>query len=380
MNKELSVASRKLWEEVFKEDTKEFLDYYYRYVADHNRIYAESEAGEMVSMLHMNPYRVRAGQKTAAVCYIVAVATKEKFRHQGRMRRLLQKALKDSYQNREPFAFLMPAKEAIYRPFGFCTVRWQDVLTLGDAFCTPQEEHAVSCRYAEEGQTEELAAFSQKILSEHCAVFAERDAAYFKRIQKEQEAVNGGILLLYRDEKLCGYCFTGQEDGTEIWELTDAGRSGASEEEKAADYADALRAVTEKFSGQGPIKISGLLPGAQIKGISRKEIAYRPVTMVRIVSLAAFAELLTADEETEMLLEVRDSFLTENNGYFRLCINREGGSLKELSGQELAKEKRQPAAVTVEELTEIFFGLRRKESLPLEQVHMLHPVFFNELV
>ena len=59
------VKARKLWEEVFEEDTAKFLDYYEIYVADHNQIFAEEEAGDVVSMVQLNPYRVHMGEEEA---------------------------------------------------------------------------------------------------------------------------------------------------------------------------------------------------------------------------------------------------------------------------------------------------------------------------
>ena len=88
-------ASRVLWEMVFEEDTQQFLDYYDAYVADHNKIYTDWENGQAVSMLHRNPYRICVGDIQADSSYIVAVATKEEYRHQGRMKKLLLEAFAD---------------------------------------------------------------------------------------------------------------------------------------------------------------------------------------------------------------------------------------------------------------------------------------------
>lgn len=378
MNNDLRKKSRRLWEEVFPEDTPKFLDYYDRYVTDHNRIYMDEEENGPVSMLHMNPYRICAGGQEAAVNYIVAVATKEQYRHQGRMKRLLKKALEDSWQREEPFAFLMPASESIYRPFGFKTVKWQDVITLGGPFSCKEKEEQISCRYAQREDLPFLAELSRNILQKSCAVFAKRDMDYYERIREEQKAVDGGILLLYRGDKLWGYCFTGQEEGIEIWELAVESGDRENPEQKARDYALALQAVTGMFVQKGPIKIRGLLPGASVEGISIREIAYRPITMVRIVNLTAFARLLHSAEKTEWLFLVKDDFLRGNNGYFRLQTDRYGGEITRLSKEEVKEEA--PVEVTIEELTEICFGLRGSRDVPIGSLYPLRPVYFNELV
>ena len=43
------IATRKLWEEIFPEDTKAFLDYYYYIKAAKNQIYVVEEDGRICS-------------------------------------------------------------------------------------------------------------------------------------------------------------------------------------------------------------------------------------------------------------------------------------------------------------------------------------------
>ena len=69
------IKTRKLWEEVFSEDTEAFLDYYYTYIAQENEIYVIEDAERIVSMLHLNPYDMRIGESIYRIHYIVAVAT-----------------------------------------------------------------------------------------------------------------------------------------------------------------------------------------------------------------------------------------------------------------------------------------------------------------
>lgn len=360
--------TRTLWEKVFQEDTKEFLDYYYEEVAAGNRIYVDDEEGKFVSMLHCNPYHIQMGQKEADVSYIVAVATEERCRHQGRMKRLLQSALQEAYERAEPFAFLMPVSEKIYRPFGFCTVGYQDVRSLGAPL--GKKDSSWKCVPAEEEQLRELAAFSQTVLAERCRVFSKRDKAYFLHIQKEQRAVNGGILLLYKNDILAGYCLTGREDGTEIRELA-----------AAEDYAGAVFAVTEYFKDAMPVKISGLLPGAQVDGMNPKEISFRPLTMVRIANLESFVQRMTAKYESETFLKIRDEFLPQNSGCYRLNLSPAGGRTERLhpgdSGYEEAASGRE---ITIEAWTETVFGIRQAEGLHLAGFTPFHPVYLNELV
>ena len=112
-------ASRPLYEKVFPEDTPRFVDYYYQYKTRDNEILAIREEGQIVSMLHLNPYVMIVNGYEIRSNYIVAVATHEEYRHRGYMRMLLERALRDQAQKKIPFTFLMPASESIYAPFDF---------------------------------------------------------------------------------------------------------------------------------------------------------------------------------------------------------------------------------------------------------------------
>ena len=113
------VKTRKLWEEVFPEDTKAFLDYYYYIKTRDNQIYVIEADGDICSMLQLNPYTVRVEEKEFPSAYIIAVATKENYRRRGYMGALLRTSLNDMYAKKIPFTFLMPAAEAIYTPYDF---------------------------------------------------------------------------------------------------------------------------------------------------------------------------------------------------------------------------------------------------------------------
>lgn len=423
--------SRALWEAVFKEDTQQFLDYYDAYVADHNKIYVDEDNGKTVAMLHRNPYQICMGDMHANASYIVAVATREECRHQGRMKRLLLEAFADSFREGEPFVYLMPASEKIYLPFGFRTVYYQNILTLGSIFNSVQtaaEMRAaeiaepgaatygrttcgsirVICRRAMYSRLAELADFSERVLSEKGVVHTKRDAAYYKRIWKEQEAVNGGILLFYaaegktetdgveagdenaakkccrqgsdRKPRLLGWCFTGLEDAAEAWELV-------LDTEDPSLYAQALRAVTEYFREELPVKVSGLLPGTAIAGISNREYSWRPMTMVRITNLSALAERLCAKAPFACNLHIRDEWIPQNDGWFYLQVAGDGGRLSRLEESPLSAVtvQRHSGActcveMTIEELTDVLFGIRCHPAWEAAQIKPLPPLYFNELV
>ena len=208
--------TKKLYEEVFSEDSKSFVDYYYEEKLKDNQIYAVEEDGEIQAMLHLNPYELAVNGSKKDVNYIVAVATRESYRKRGYMAGLLKQALNDMYADGETFTFLMPASESIYLPFDFRTVCEQN-----RSYYDPEEEteEGVVITDAVNADAEEMAAYMEAQLTQSYQVYAKRSTAYYERLIKEY-ASDGGILKIYK------------KDG----KITDRGRSGRGRRRQTKDH------------------------------------------------------------------------------------------------------------------------------------------------
>ena len=163
--------TRALYQAAFPEDTERFVDFYYQYKTRDNQILALEQDGQIVSMLHRNPYTMIMNGYEFLADYIVAVATEKAFRHQGCMRKLLEKALNDMADQGMPFTFLMPASESIYAPFDFVWI----------------------CPYTElPMRVERMSAEAQnRYLAERYQMFCKRDARYMENLQAERIAEEG---------------------------------------------------------------------------------------------------------------------------------------------------------------------------------------------
>lgn len=192
--------TRALWEEVFCEDSPQFLDYYYRYKADENEICVIEKEGQIVSMLHLNPYVFRVGGQLVTVHYIVAVATKKEWRHRGYMRLLLKYAMQRMTDDKEPFTFLMPAAKEIYEPFGFRYIYSRRVCRIcgkkhdgEDIILT--EMRTDDCREAAEFLNDRLRVYDMVIW---------RNEESCLRLIREQKSENGGVLLARKEGQIVG--------------------------------------------------------------------------------------------------------------------------------------------------------------------------------
>ena len=163
--------TRALYQAAFPEDTERFVDFYYEYKTRDNQILALEQDGQIVSMLHRNPYTMIMNGYEFPADYIVAVATEKAFRHQGGMRKLLEKALNDMADQGMPFTFLMPASESIYAPFDFVWI------------CPYTELPMRVKRMSAEAQNRYLAGRYQ--------MFCKRDDRYMENLQAERIAETG---------------------------------------------------------------------------------------------------------------------------------------------------------------------------------------------
>ena len=112
--------TKPLYREVFPEDTRAFVDFYYR--ERPKRILAMEEDGEIIAMLHLNPFLISFFGKEIKASYIYAVATKKEKRRQGIMGELLRYSFTLLKEEGEAFCILIPVAESIYSPYGFQTV------------------------------------------------------------------------------------------------------------------------------------------------------------------------------------------------------------------------------------------------------------------
>lgn len=166
--------TRGLYETVFSEDSRKYVDFYYTYKTRDNEILALEQDGQIVSMLHLNPYQMIVNGYETKSNYIVAVATREDYRHRGCMRMLLEKALRDMAAQGMPFTFLMPASERIYAPFDFVWI------------CSHTELPERVKRLDADGQNRYLAARYQ--------LFCKRDMRYIENQKAEMLTEEGTSL------------------------------------------------------------------------------------------------------------------------------------------------------------------------------------------
>lgn len=356
--------ARKLYEEIFDEDSPAFVDYYFRVKAAENEIFVvENEKQEILATLHLNPYKMMFCGEKAKTNYIVAVATRADCRHQGMMRSLLQASLQEMYRREETFTWLMPAAEAIYRPFGFRFIYEKNKMTVTadvlqraetDENWQIHSDQEVSgdifCEEAKKEDLAELACFAEKQLSKLAEVYTVHDIAYFEQRMQEVGCEGGSLILIRKEKEICGYFLALKKD-REAWEIV----------VEDAVQKKAFPAVLHWFGASEEKCTFTAFPQIWEQYAQSENV---PAIMGRIVHLERFVCYLKIKKEQEWKIRLTDSLIPENNGYFIIKTGIEGGSLIRVENLS-EKEKKMFCSMDIGQLTEELFRL---------------PVFLNEVV
>lgn len=328
--------TRGLWREAFH-DEESFIEYYYKEKMKDNRVLVCEEGGDIVSMLHRNPYRIYM-RGTEKVCdYIVGIATTSSERHKGHMRSLFLAALRDMQEERMPFAYLNPISESLYRAYDFRYIFDQPRWVL---------HYNKDIRH-ENGKTGLLAAdiaeWQTAWLKRQYDVFAVRDPAYIERMEKELASEAGICRLIYD-----GDWFVGMESE---WGIR----------ERSMRY---------------------LYVGEKYRSLAKK----KPAIMARIICAPEFFKMIRLAEECpqdKLILEIgiHDLFVPQNQGAWIWKLTKDGSELLQES-RFVAKGKM--PVFTIAELTQWLFGYKLpsqvKELTNWEYIETFKNVFLDEVV
>jgi len=368
-----------LWQDCFG-DSQSYTDFYFKWKVNENQILSIYKQDKISSMLHLNPYILMVQGSRIPVNYIVGVATKQEDRRQGLMRILLEASLHDMYQEHMPFTYLMPAAEAIYLPFGFRIVYeqepWNQLLSEDRQKLTQMDIshksvsdslNIVTLETRDREKLEDLVAFSNQQLSQKYDVYTERTQYYYKRLVYEMKSTGGEVLLCYRKEKLVGYASYMAEGDIYITECIYC----LGEKEAVMD---GISKFTEKAINWD-------------SRIDKKEDHNIPTIMARIVDWKSFVQNISASEEINIIMEVKDPIIEDNNGVYSLQFTKQGC--------EVTRTKKEPeVSADIADLSRLFFGRIERADLlkivyggdkinirsKLEKIYSYKKVFINEVV
>lgn len=120
---------KNIWFKTFS-DTKEFVDWNFKYNYKSENVMLCEDKGVICSALHLIPYEVILDAAKLKGTYISAVATVEEFRGKNYASSLISSALEHLKERGDDIAFLVPAINGFYEKFGFETVLVKNEILL----------------------------------------------------------------------------------------------------------------------------------------------------------------------------------------------------------------------------------------------------------
>lgn len=232
------MSHQELWKEIFG-DTDRYIDFYFKEKAARSSVYSRYEEGQLVSMAFFTPYEVvYRGVECICPC-IVGVATSPAYRHRGYMKALLEQGIEEAAMRGCRAVYLCPADEKIYEPLGFRGVQYRTVIKVpeaglerisqGHGFGHADRKYAVYpfCTLEADKKSEAAALAAKQLSISPIDFYRKRDVAYYEMVQKEMEALNGGVITVWDGGRMCGVAsYIHEDDSYEVTEVVCDVRDG----------------------------------------------------------------------------------------------------------------------------------------------------------
>lgn len=314
------IKIRSLYEHCFKEDTKEYIDYYFDNRIRENEVVVNEQDGDIVSAMHLIPKIVIAGNVKTNVTYIYAVGTWEKYRNKGYVKEIFREIINSMHRNMDIFTYLIPSSEEnaeIYRKFGFEYV--MDKREMEDPKHRKKPSHSVIRRKAENSDLVKLSIFAQQAVNSKYSISLSKDLEYFRKLKEVVEIEGGSIDIFVKNKVIVGYRIIIDD---EVFE-------------------EVLDSSVQNLSWLGNQRT--------------------PYAMARIINIRKTLRQLSFKDFKERYIKITDPVIEENNGYFRMKYHHGSVKLEKCNEREIDKVD---FDVTIGELGAHIFGYKRIPGFP----------------
>lgn len=187
-----------LWDKCFEKKEAPFFQYYFsQYCFLYNRVYGGfTESGELMTMLHLNPFAVSVNGEKILVPYLCGVATAKKFRGHHYMGTVLNECCNVLRKEGISFVFLVPVAEKIFLPCGFVGVDYH----IQPSFLEIEKKFVLTPCKINLSNFVEL--YSEYIVEKNGVLRSSTDwSNFFIAIKIE----NSRAYFLKRNNAICGY-------------------------------------------------------------------------------------------------------------------------------------------------------------------------------
>lgn len=383
--------TRAMYEANFPEDSQAFVDYYFSEKTKDNQILVMEESGQLQVMIHLNPYVFSICGEPVDVNYVVAVATDEAVRKQGRMAQVMKRALQDMAEAHQPFTFLIPANPRVYVSSGFvfvpsekydaykkqlaeeAGVKDTDLQAAeikhdvaGQNPAEAERKPAVSQKYdaarmilqkAAVQDIPRMAAFSNELLAREYDIFPRRTEGYYQRMMAELVSQNGALVLIEQKKETKEQNCKSVERKGRLAGILSYSMEKAVPGQETEKRSDGIFCPTEE---ENRIELQEILMMPEVResftDIITEYFGGCPAEitdmnfMVRILDLRVLGLLLRSEEPFSIKVQVQDDIIAANCGCFEIKADQTGSSITAISPEEAE------CSMDITELTKFLFN------------------------
>lgn len=328
-----------LWEVCFN-DSKAFIDMYFRLRYKNDVNLAIESGGEIISALQMLPYPMTFCGNTVQTSYISGACTHPDFRGKGVMRELISQAFARMFRGEVLFSTLIPAEPWLfdyYKQMGYASVFGYSTQEVYIPDTLPSEK--IKVKPVTKSRKEIYQYLNGRLSERPCCI--QHTAEDFRVIMADLAVSEGMLFAARQDDTVKGVAIL-YKRGDE-WMINELFAD-------TQEIEQSLLSDIKRQTGEG--RIIRLSP-------SEETPAPHPLGMARIINAKKVLELYAATfPQDEMQLALTDTQLSVNSGYYYLCNGKCMFSTERLPGRHLA--------MNISELTKrIMLPLRPYMSLML---------------
>lgn len=319
---------KELWKLCF-DDSEEFAELYFR-LRYSNKVNLSIQSGdEIIAALQMIPYPMTYCDSEINTSYISGACTHPDYRDKGVMRELLSQAFAQMTRRGVYISTLIPAEPWLfgyYEKAGYVPVfnYSTEEIYIGNSKLPKDIEIKISNEFDEAS----FSFFERKMRERCCCI--QHDLDDYKIILEDIKLSGGNVFTAWDSNKIVAMAFAcPKDDSLEVTELL-------------SDIVDLERALIDEAANYyRKEKVTRILPPENEDS--------KPLGMARIIYAKAVLQLYAAaNPEKELNIELTDSQLSLNNGYYYLVDGKCMTTKKRLPGQHMQ--------LTIGELTQLLLA------------------------
>lgn len=295
---------RKLYYEAF-DDSEAFVDFYFKDKLIPEKVVIIEENSSLISMMHLNPFKVFFNEGLYDISYFVAIATNKEYRQKGYMKKLMAYALNKLYSEGEIFSLLMPIDSRIYERYGFGFI--EDNLHFDIDSSKMMHKHI-------DGIYREATVNDFNLLVDYYTIYCKtfnlityRDVKSFERIYSELLTEDGKIIL-FEDGYLMVYYY---QNILCVREIVCNTKKVFNEMmtylQKKTDYTRVI--IDDHFKS----KVKYVIPN-----IKENQISLKPFMMARIINVEELIRRNINLFNKDINVKIVDPFIEQNNHCYKI--------------------------------------------------------------